>query len=126
MSSNTDSEDPVKKAIGTCEMIQHMIDLAAKQLDGLRTMCAASEITQKEIRDTEVSLCLASLCIAWLTCLDVCSGVMQCLPVVCVSAGARNLNLPDPNTEEDDLGRRVVFVCRHTYDYRCLVLTLGV
>ena len=48
-------DDAIKRAIELCHMTQCMIDITAKQLDGLRTLCSTSEeITQKEIRESEV------------------------------------------------------------------------
>ena len=56
MSSERD-EDPFEAAVKLCSVTQCMIDLTAKQLDGLRTQCVATEeITQKEIREAEVHL----------------------------------------------------------------------
>lgn len=55
MSSLKDLEEAEKQAIKTCTTYQCMIDFTAKQLNGLRIECATTEeITQKEIRDTEV------------------------------------------------------------------------
>ena len=55
MSSERD-EDPFETE-KLCSMTQRMIDLTAKQLDGLRTQCVTTEeITQKEIKEAEVYL----------------------------------------------------------------------
>lgn len=56
MSCDPEKEGSVEHAIQTCSTVQSMIDFTAKHLYGLRTQCAPNEqITQKEIRDTEVS-----------------------------------------------------------------------
>ena len=61
MSSERD-EDPFEAAVKLCSVTQCMIDLTAKQLDGLRTQCVATEeITQKEIREAEVHLYVVDL-----------------------------------------------------------------
>ncbi|KAJ8312649.1 hypothetical protein KUTeg_010022 [Tegillarca granosa] len=55
-SSDTDSE-AVERAIQMCTTVQDMIDVTAKHLDGLRTICATTEeITRKEIKSTESKL----------------------------------------------------------------------
>jgi len=57
-SMTNDRDDAIKRAIELCHMTQCMIDITAKQLDGLRTVCSTSEeITQKEIRESEVRAC---------------------------------------------------------------------
>lgn len=54
-SSDTDSE-AVERTIQMCTTVQDMIDVTAKHLDGLRTICATTEeITRKEIKSTEVT-----------------------------------------------------------------------
>ena len=54
--SSEKEEDPIESAIKLCSVTQCMIDLTAKQLDGLRTQCVTTEeITQKEIREAEVN-----------------------------------------------------------------------
>ena len=58
-------DDPVESAITHCAMTQCMIDITSKQLDGLRTQCSVTEeITQKEIRESEVRMlhCLKCAC----------------------------------------------------------------
>ena len=61
MSSERD-EDPFEVAVKLCSVTQCMVDLTAKQLDGLRTQCVATEeITQKEIREAEVHLYVVDL-----------------------------------------------------------------
>jgi len=57
MSESSDTEsDAVEKAITMCKTAQGMIDFTAKHLDGLRTQCVTTEeLTQKEIRNTEVT-----------------------------------------------------------------------
>ena len=50
-----DLDDAVKRTVELCRMTQCMIDITAKQLDGLRTVCSTAEqITQNEIRESEV------------------------------------------------------------------------
>ena len=56
MSSDVVNTDPVQQAIDACTMVQFMIDFTANQLEDLRSDCdITEEITQKEIRDTEVN-----------------------------------------------------------------------
>lgn len=56
MSSVADLDEATNHAIRTCKTNQSMIDFTAKQLNGLRIECATTEeITQTEIKDTEVS-----------------------------------------------------------------------
>ena len=56
MSSSKDREEAEKQAIKTCTTNQCMIDFTAKHLNGLRIECEVTEeITQKEIREAEVS-----------------------------------------------------------------------
>lgn len=53
-SSGSENEE-VRMAISMCTTAQDMIDFTAIKLKGLREQCDPSEeITQKEIRDTEV------------------------------------------------------------------------
>lgn len=45
----------IRDAIQTIETLQSMIDVSAKRLEGLRTVCSTSaELTQQEIRTLEV------------------------------------------------------------------------
>ena len=54
--SSGKEKDPIQIAIDQCVMTQCVIDNTAKQLEGLRTQCStAEEITQKEIKEAEVS-----------------------------------------------------------------------
>jgi len=47
--------EAVEEAIMTCSMTQSMIDIAAKQLYGLRLLCRTSEeLIQNEICESEV------------------------------------------------------------------------
>lgn len=58
MSESSDTEhDALEKAKNMCRTAQGMIDFTAKHLDGLRNQCVTTqELTQKEIRNTEVML----------------------------------------------------------------------
>ena len=61
-------EDPVKKALDQCMMIQSVIDFTAKHLYGLRTQCATTEeITQNEIRESEVRFSFVFKTKLWVT-----------------------------------------------------------
>lgn len=54
--SSEKPRDPIQNAIDQCYMTQCVLDNTAKQLVGLRTQCStAEEITQKEIKEAEVS-----------------------------------------------------------------------
>ncbi len=60
--SSEKEEDPIEAAVNSCSETQFMIDLTAKQLDGLRTQCVTTEeITQKEIREAEVKFSIYRL-----------------------------------------------------------------
>lgn len=64
MSVSDTEGDSVENVIAT---VQSMIDFTAKHLDGLRTQCATTEeITQRQIRDTEVNINMETL---WFYCL---------------------------------------------------------
>ena len=65
-SSQTEN-DEIKMAINMCTTAQDMIDFTAIKLKGLREQCDPSEeITQKEIRDTEVYLIKVTMFEWWL------------------------------------------------------------
>lgn len=51
---STGVSDPIEDAVMTCSMTQSMIDIAAKQLYGLRQCRTSEELIQNEICESEV------------------------------------------------------------------------